>query len=300
VPISPSGVEYEYAPGMSEEWTSTGQALTLTLSCAWTDRFLLKQDLLGYARINSGTQQLERVLPMPHPESSELWATGVRLAEPKGVLQRQGDVPLYLYWEDGTLLRDGKAWLSVTYQSTLYDVEADDDIEGEWERFTIRRLKGSVEAQRTPGNGWRWVGSTPEKLLRADLSLPYQITTVEWHWLALPALPPNMHAATNRVNSTAFEEFAAETLLFGPPYQEPVQLPNLTRGWNITYSACHRPNGWNKFWKPTDPVGTAGPGFYAVEAKDADSMGNRRKPFLTQEFRTCWSFAPLSDFVGGF
>jgi len=133
-----------------------------------------------------------------------------------------------------------------------------------------------------------------------DLSLPYQLTNVEWQWLALPELPPNRDNITNRVNSQDFQEFKAGTLLFGPCYEEPILLPNLERGWNITFSAVHRPNGWNKYWRLTDPVGTGGAGYYAVEAKEADAGGARRLPYLSYSFQNCWSFVADGVFVGGF
>jgi hypothetical protein len=306
VPTSRSGIEYHYVDGgTSEEDALTSQTYTLTVSCAWVNRFVLKADLLGWARIDANNA-LRRIMPMGHPDVDNMWATGVRLVKPVGVLAEvETGQPGYRFRDAGrALTREGKAWLGVSYISTPYDIKADGTVNGEWERWTIRRLKGSTESQRILGGTWRWKGTGPpglldEKTLRADMSLPYQITAVEWHWLALPQLPPNRLLATNRVNATPFQEFDTGTLLFGPHVEEPVQLPDRTRGWNVTYNAVYRPNTWNRFWRQTNPVGAGGPGFYELEAKTA-TAGVRRSPYLGYEFRNCWSFVPDAGGAVGF
>jgi len=316
MPSTTNGTFYRYAPGVAEDWSLTAQTATLNYSCPWPDRFVLRRELLGYSFLDATTNVLHRYLPATHPEAPQLSCTAVRLVETKGVLQEEEVTanPTYRYWdENGKLGRDGLAWLQATFQSTLYDVLADDQVgtgslNGEWTRFTIRRKRGTVEAQRTPGKGWRWAGTGPPNAppndkntyLQVDQSLPYQLTNVEWLWLALPALPPNRDNITNRVNSVAFQEFTAGTLLFGPCYEEPVLLPNLERGWNITFSAVHRPNTWNKVWRLEDPVSTGGAGFYAVEAVKADAGGVHRPLYLGYDFSQCWSFVPDAAFVPGY
>src|SRR5262245_42300601 len=311
MPLSRSGVDFCFAPPLTEDWNGTQQTNTLILTCDWVSRFVLMKDLLGYSYVDLGSQSLVRVLPMNHPEAPLLYCSAARLAEGKGVLQEvAGGVPAFRYWQDGLLTRDGKAWITASFQSTMYDVKDAGDIEGEWERFTIRRLRRSAEAQRTQGNGWRWAGTgapnappnDKEQVLQTDVNLPYTLTNIEWLWLGLPDRPPNMLNCANRINSFTFQEFGAETLLFSPPQEEPVQLPNLRRGYNITFSAVHRPSGWNDFWRVQDPIsGTnRGAGFYPVESRKANGAGEHRKPFLSYEFRKCWSYVLDETFQAGF
>lgn len=201
----------------TDEWTAS-----VTLRCAWSNRWLLMADLVGNRR------------SWPH--------TGGKL-----IARSASSVPAPTYYvQDGQAAAYIDALVSVNYSSS-----------GEEEDLVAESLEPTAEFLTLDYKRFRWgaangdpltEGEAPGKLLRS-LALVRQLFKVE------SPLPGDLLTKIGYVNSSSYTSallgltFAKGTLLFQPPSLSRTITTDEVQAWNVTLKFMYKPETWNKYWR---------------------------------------------------
>ena len=213
---------------------SDGATATVTLGCAYANRFALQADLYGTRRVfpgfaGSGAPRVQSVSNVRGFGESTLVATS-----------------------NGQQLQYEEARLDVQYGPLQAEPPSGDP----GYDLVIESFETNFENLRLDHNSFAWdtgfgtelrPGEAPARQLR-------KITLVR-EYLGIAVIPTDVLNLIGTVNDTAYVSsllgltFPAETLLFGEPSATRTIRSSGASGWNLTLSFQFFYNGWNKFWR---------------------------------------------------
>lgn len=208
----------------------TGVAAKVTLRCAFADRFLLMADLIGNNRV---------------------WPNGGFVIPP--MVQNASSVPFNSqYGVVGQAIVYDHALVTVNYSHKIVDVFSE-ALEPTAEFITVDHLQ------------FRW-GSPEGEMLLPDEAPGFLLRSCNLvrTLYNLPSLPANLLSLTGMSNDADYTStmlgvtFAEETLLFQPPMPSRTFTTTGTVGWTLQMKFSYKPEGWNKFWRPSMGTGEGG------------------------------------------
>lgn len=202
-----------------------GFSASVTLQCAWADRYALMEDLLGFPRY--------------FPKS-----LGGLTAYAVGASARP---MLGEYTDDPTsqmINNYDTAFVDVTYNTTITDVASE-------------TLESAIEAIPLSYSNFNWGGLGGPLLVEGEAPplILKSLNLVRTRY-RLTALPVDIINAVGMVNQFTYTSaylpglvFPSETLLFEPaPAQR--SFTNFTStGFTLTLKFGYKPQGWNKYWR---------------------------------------------------
>ena len=220
-----------------------GCQATLTIKINWTDTVPVVQEILGAAKYNRTTGNLDRTLPVRHPEFDWLYASRITSVKPMKWLDKLrlpfGTISGYLY-----------SILTIVFTQPRWTMLPDSQIDSlygsprqEWRRFVERRPEPSGDVLSRPNNSLKWaetggvsgpaVGETINEPLGQFLPKATEILV----WKRVPQVglfsdggtgqPTNVYAAVGTVNNATFLGRPAGTLLLQPPRLVPLEVPTI-------------------------------------------------------------------------
>lgn len=204
-----------------ESWNIDDVSMSVTLRCAWADRYDLVDDLLGNGRT------------WPHGSFTNApRAQSASIAPDKTAYTATGQCIVY-----------NDALVTVTYGTEHEDLVSEsleptaDFITLDWRRFRWSSDVGDPLIE----------GEAPGKL-RRGLNI---VRTL--YKIATP--PTQLLTQIGNVNPSTYTSsllglsFAAETLLFTPPTMSRTIRTDGTEGWTINMKFMYKPETWNKYWR---------------------------------------------------
>jgi hypothetical protein len=201
----------------SEDGDGLGFSASVTLRCAWNDRFALAEDLIENNRW--------------WPDRSQATARKVGIKPVSGDYTASGQSCEYIYAD-------------LTVQ---YNTNADQDI-------ITESIEPTAEFRTLDHRLFRW-GSGSGALLNENqapgqLIRGFSLT----RGIKMTLVPVSILSKPGTVNSTAYTSallgltFAAETLLFGvQPITRSIKLSGAT-AFSVSLKFTYKDSGWNKFW----------------------------------------------------
>lgn len=260
-------------------------------------------NLLGYARKggNPGSRHITRQLPHSFlfgrdEDAGYMYADSIQRIEavaPKGT-ERLAEVPEASYPDHDW------AYLTTTYNTRPYQVRSDAEMialtgsvsEASLLRYVVPKFAISAKYQTLPSfSAVSWVGPPIAPMTTTSvICLPEGDLSLKWCEIPFNCLPEwsTIGGLIGKANSGTFGHeqsligyFLSGTLLFLGPELEPIQLPNLTWGWNVTYRFRYAPYGQNYFFR----YDSSTPGFQLATREGIDDNTHRLFPLA--------SFAPL-------
>ncbi len=201
--------------------------------------------LVGWTDVDPSSGGLRRYLPFAHPVYQTLWCGGVASVTPMFWKEKtEGD------WS-GPYNSYQIARLALSFEAKPYTILSDSDlaekfppggdgIVQEWQRYcvidpalpTVRvlsRAGASMRFSEGDASGKDLTGSVNIREISADIKIRW--LQLPWNWaLDNRNLPAKALAAGNKVNSDAFMNYAAGTLLLKSARAVPVEAPFLIPG----------------------------------------------------------------------
>ena len=188
----------------------------VTLRCAWSDRYLLMQDILGSAHPYNPILTAARAACRPFEEKTTTSGQGINYVS---------------------------ALVTFTYSSQVVDIASET-----LEPFTEM---GELDFQR-----FRWTsGTTGRSLIEGEQAIFMQqcLNIVRTRY-RLSSIPAGAISFLNCCNLAAYSSsilgltFAAETLLYQPQSLSRSFTNIGSQGWTISIKFSYKPHTWNKFW----------------------------------------------------
>lgn len=194
----------------------TGLSATVTLRCAWADRFLLMEDIMG------------RVWP----HASGAWANKASSVPDKSNYVEVGQSADYVH-----------ALVTVNYGTKVKDLFSES-------------LEPTAEFVTGDHKGFRWSAVNGDPLLEGEAPgyLRKGLNLVRTLY-QLAAIPASTLTCVGKSNSAAYVSgmlgltFAAQTLLFQPPTMNRTFKTTGTEGWTLQTKFAYKPETWNKFFR---------------------------------------------------
>lgn len=199
-----------------------GPTASVTLRCAWADRWDLVADIVGGS------------LPWPH-----FTGTYPPLARSAGVKP----VPTHYTAVDQSIVYP-EALVTVNYSTKNVDLVSES-------------LDPTVEFLTLDFKRFRWASASGDPLIEAEAPgrLMRGLTLTRKYSRIAGPLPATILTECGKVNTAAYASsllgltFAAETLLYTPPHLDRTIKSDGDEGWNITFKFMYLPQTWNKFWR---------------------------------------------------
>lgn len=244
VPSSISVVYSEMNDSPQESWDETGPKMVRKLKCAWSDRWLFAKQLLGY----NWAAGLNIIYNLPHayPGVSNVFAVAVTSIVPFGAIKDGFSSKIAEYTE---------AVLTVQYEpfpiGNVLGVQT----------LVSESLEPIVEFLTMPNRKLFWDAGKTQKL-ETDEAPGVMIRMLNWNYTIhhMPYIPDEVLTLPGYVNDSAItsptlgKTFAAETLLFNPPFTTRQITTEGAQDWEVTYSFSYRQQGWNKLPKAGESV----------------------------------------------
>lgn len=260
----------------------TGSEARLRVEVRWNLADGYPSTVLGDVGIG-GAGAMSRTNPLRHPKKSWLRCMECNLVGHIGA-PTEDDRGLIAFFDNkpGAVLvageadrpsPDGKAIFELIFRRPPFDFGNDGIIEVEYDRWTIKRTKRSLQNMTLPANQFKWRTDgviVPEAVTRLR---PYR--EVEYTWLMVPEeiiqeLEQNeWDSIEGRINSDIFDGYPDGSLLCLPPekgdlYSSPSGLDVR----DIKYRFAFRADvtSWNYFWRK-------GSGFKEIVRVDDPTKG---------------------------
>lgn len=218
-----------------------GNQATMTIRVNWDDTVAALHEILGGARLNRTTGQLDRTLPMRHPEFFWLYASRVTSVHP---LQWDSKVRLPY----GTCSAYQYSIITIVFTQPRWVMLEDARIDAlygsprkEYRRFVERRPEPAGEFITRDRGSFQWIeggGATGPQIgtdFPAPLGqhLPKALEVLVWKRVPQVGLfsnnglgdPTNIFAAIGKINDDEFMGWPAGTLLLQTPRLIPLEVP---------------------------------------------------------------------------
>lgn len=231
----PAATEMAYTRKETINFRGENEA-SVTLRCAWADRYTLAVDLINRLYPGGGGRLGASVSIAPVANGAYTVTNGEMIYE-------QADVTVSYDVADAGSLEEGThpgTGGTVLYRESL-----------EW----------TLEFTKLDHNDFTWtdangrVLTAAEAPYRSDMGLALKRTVY-----GLAALSADLLTIPGKVNNAAYASvslgltFPTGTLLFGKPVAERTVNTNGDKRWNLTTSMAYKEKTWNKFWR-TDKAG---------------------------------------------
>jgi hypothetical protein len=261
-------IEYDEYPDVSEEWVERSNQAVRTIECAWADRTMLLQDMLGYS-VRTGTA-LTRKTPEPHPEFGFMYAAEARLL--RGFMDHDMDPDL------GDVITFERAVYQITYRPRTYEILEDDEIEDgrEIDRYVTRRKQFAVYSQIIPGTGFKIFGTNPAEVIAQSgtINVPTIALTYTWHQVPIDGIPyAAIEGRLGKVNAGIFDDnYEDEKVLFHSVQEDRYTTANGDRVADLIYLFHYRPVAtWNEIprrdgtYARVEAIDRPGEGIYGID-----------------------------------
>lgn len=282
----------DYSPS-ELSFDSEGAHAALKIDVAWDDRFVASKECVGFSfrEVVAGVPKLRRVRPQQHPIFQWLWCTGVTAIQGLGPLGKETAAQHHNL--DGGAKYD-KARISLAFGTLPYDVLADDDVNGEFERYVERHYNLSTEFLTLQQGHYKFaegVGGLAIPIPGSKGQLTTKMTVAYvWHQVPTDCLfsggkPTNLMSVMGKVNSVAFDGFEVGTLLCLPPNIKPTVSPvpatvgligTANRMWTVEIPLLYfnpKPFGADFLGHNLAPV--PGQDYWALATHNGTLIGNR-------------------------
>lgn len=195
---------------------ASGSSCSVVLRCAWAERLLLVQDIMGRA----------------WPNFPGAWANRATI---------RGDGATYLTVGQGC-----------EYSTALVTVNYGTDVKD----FISESLEPTAEFQIQDHKGFRWGAANGDPLLEGESPgfLHRGLNLVRTLY-RLPAIPASVLTSVGKTNDADYTSallgltFAEECLLFQPPSMNRTFKTDGSEGWTLQLKFNYKENTWNKFWR---------------------------------------------------
>lgn len=214
----------------SENYTGEGVQCSVTLRCAYDDRWLLVQDVIGGHAV------------WPHLASA---------ARPP-VARTAGIVPFPAKaGTSGQLLLYDEALVTVNYETSKKESSGEDG------QLFAESLEPTIEFLTLSPDRFRWSSATGDPLEEEEapgmqlfsMALNRTIYQVE------PPLDGGLLSLVGKCNAEEYVSavlgltFPEETLLFMPGTQSRTVTTELNPAFDVNLKFAYKPQGWNKYWR---------------------------------------------------
>ena len=227
-----------------------GNGASVTLGCAYADRFDLAQDLLSFRRVFPG-----------------YGGTGAPRVSNCDNIRGWGDATVQAASSD-QILDFVEARMDVTYEPLAADIPAPGT---EPYDLVLETLEGEVDGKRLDASRFLWSDpasppANPEFVVTPGESPVRQVNRMKWsrEFIGLATLPVQLYPLIGKVNQAAFSStvlgytFQPETLRFNYPYASRTIRTDGATGWNLKLSMSFKEETWNKFWRIQGGTGDGG------------------------------------------
>lgn len=237
--------EYTTRSGVTREAAFSyegGCQATFTILINWTDTVPVVLEILGGARYNRTTGNLDRTLPVRHPEFDWLYASKITSVKPM-----RWDSKLRLPY--GTLSGYQYSIITIVFTQPKWTMLSDPRLDSVWgsprkeyRRFVERRPEPSGEVLTRKNNTFKWAetgasGPTVGDPINESLGQFLAKSTEVLVWKRVPQVglfsnfgfgdPTNVLASQGTVNNAEFLGKPAGTLLLLPPRFVPLEVPTI-------------------------------------------------------------------------
>jgi hypothetical protein len=202
-----------------------GFSASVTVRCAWLDRFTLMADVIG----------------RQWPDSAAAWCNSIGCVPDKTNYTVSGQEIVY-----------SDALVTLKYGTKVKDLFSDS-------------LEPTAEFITADHKQFRWTAATGVPLLEAEAPgyLMRSCNLVRTLYQR-PSIPADILDLVGTSNSAAYTSstlgltFGIEKLMFQPPTLNRAYKTNGTEGWTITVKFAYKPQTWNKFWRAAAGGGVGG------------------------------------------
>jgi hypothetical protein len=206
----------------SEDWGVDRWDASVVLRCAWANRYLLVNDILG----NQRQWPYSGYGAVPRAASASVVPDETQ------------------YVQDGQGMQYIDALVTVGYSS---DVEED---------LVAETIEPNAEFVTLDHKKFRWGAANGDPLLAAEA--PGKLTrslSITRQLFKLTSIPTTVLSSVGGVNNAVYNSallglsFPTETLLYTPPNMGRTITTAGSKGWNLTMKFMYKPDTWNKFWR---------------------------------------------------
>lgn len=207
----------------TEDWDLESTSKTVTLRCAWSDRYNLVDDLLGNMRA------------WPHGG----WADPPRASSAKIAPFATTNAPA--------------VGQSITYDDALVTVQYTHDVVD----LISESIEPNADFITVDHRNFRWSepGGPPLTPEEAPGKLRNSLSLVRTLYRVQPPLPLALLSSPGKCNHEPYTSqllgltFDKETLMFVPPHLSRVIRTDGSKGFTVKLKFGYKPEGWNSYWR---------------------------------------------------